>query len=58
MSGPPGGPVHLLGEPLPVPGGEQEVEEPLRLRGELLLHQPLREQDGESAVQRVCPTEK
>uniref|UniRef100_A0A493TGY2 Niban apoptosis regulator 2 n=1 Tax=Anas platyrhynchos platyrhynchos TaxID=8840 RepID=A0A493TGY2_ANAPP len=45
-AGPAGGPRHLLGEPLPVHRGEQEVEEPL-LRGAAQLRPgALREQTG------------
>ena len=46
-TGAPGGAHHLLGEPLPVPGGQQEVEEPLQSRAAQLRAGALREQSGE-----------
>lgn len=39
---------HLLGEPLPVPGGQQEVEEPLQPRAPQLWAGALRQQSGEA----------
>lgn len=50
-TGAPGGAHHLLGEPLPVPGGEQEVEEPLQPRAAQLRAGALREQSGEAPPQ-------
>lgn len=47
-TGAPGGAHHLLGEPLPVPGGQQEVEEPLQPRAAQLRAGALREQSGEA----------
>lgn len=41
-----GGSVYFLRESVPVPGGEQEVEEPLCVGAKQLHHKPVREQDS------------
>lgn len=51
-----GRPLHLLRKPLPVPGGEPQVEEPFHLGAKQLHHQLLREQNGEAAGGRLGTT--